>query len=97
MKYPFIKIILIEFWVNMRKELLSNDVHITRVTSSVHNNYTVLGVRFTFNEERMLDLPLTHYQRRFVELSIMNKKIKQSRLSEISDLLEKNNSYGISQ
>jgi hypothetical protein len=64
-EYPYISIILLEFWSNMREDLLKEDMF---VITGVEEHDGVYGVRFMKESwrggERMLDLPTAFYKKR---------------------------------
>jgi hypothetical protein len=80
--YPYIKIILIEFWEKKREFLIENDIiNITAVHRSNYDN--ILGVNFIkedWNMERMLDLPVSYYEKRLKHYKSVERELKLKEL-----------------
>lgn len=88
-EYPYISIILLEFWFNMREDLLKEDMFVItgvsfRCFSSDHDRVGVYGVRFMKESwsggERMLDLPINYYKRRLRHYKSIEREIKLKEL-----------------
>lgn len=78
-EYPYISIILLEFWSNMREDLLKGDMFvITGVTEC--DGVGVYGVRFIKESwnggERMLDLPMAFYKKRLSRYRSVERDIR---------------------
>lgn len=76
-EYPYISIILVEFWSNMREDLLKEDMF---VITGVSERDGVYGVRFIKESwrcsERMLDLPISYYKRRLSRYRSLEREIR---------------------
>lgn len=76
-EYPYISIILLEFWSNMREDLLKEDMFVITV---VYEHDGVYGVRFMKESwrggERMLDLPISYYKRRLRYYRSIEREIR---------------------
>ena len=80
-EYPYITIILYEFWKNMREHLIEDELFII---TSVTEWDSVYDVRFTKESwrggERMLDLPISYYKRRLRHYKSIEREIKLKEL-----------------
>ena len=80
-EYPHISIILLEFWFNMREDLLKGDMF---VITGVSEHDRVYGVRFMKESwsggERMLDLPINYYKRRLRHYKSIEREMKLKEL-----------------
>ena len=76
-EYPYISIILLEFWSNMREDLLKGDMF---VITDVYEHDRVYGVRFIKESwqggERMLDLPIAFYKKRLSRYRSVEREIR---------------------
>jgi hypothetical protein len=77
-EYPYISIILLEFWRILREELLEGDMF---VITGVAEHDGVYGVRFMKEswqeeEERMLDLPVAFYKKRLSRYRSVEREIR---------------------
>jgi len=79
-EYPYIGIILYEFWVNMREDLIEGEMFFV---TNVYEENGVYGVRFIkekWNSERMLDLPVNYYKERLRYYKSIERNIKLKEL-----------------
>lgn len=76
-EYPYISIILLEFWRLMREDLLEGDMF---VITGVSEHDGVYGVRFMKESwrggERMLDLPADFYKKRLSRYRSVEREIR---------------------
>lgn len=63
-EYPYISIILYEFWSNMRENLIEDEMFIVTNVYEVDSVYGVRFIKEKWNSERMLDLPVKYYNDR---------------------------------
>ena len=77
-KYPYIKIILFEFWKNKRDFILENEIiNITGVFESIDGK--VLGIHFIKDgwlDGNMLDLPISYYNKRLQHYKSIEREFK---------------------
>ncbi len=82
-EYPYISIILLDFWFNMREDLLKEDMFVITGVSE-HDGVGVYDVRFIKESwsggERMLDLPINYYKRRLRHYKSIEREIKLKEL-----------------
>jgi hypothetical protein len=79
-EYPYIGIILYEFWVNMREDLIEGEMFFV---TNVYEEKSLYGVRFIkekWNSERMLDLPIKYYKERLRYYKSLERNIKLKEL-----------------
>lgn len=80
-EYPYISIALLEFWFNMRDDLLKKDMF---VITGVEEHDGVYDVRFMKESwsggERMLDLPIIYYKRRLRYYKSIEREMKLKEL-----------------
>ena len=81
-KYPYIKIILFEFWKNKRDFILENEIiNITGVFK--FDDGKVLGIHFIkdgWHLENMLDLPVSYYNKRLQHYKSIEREFKLKEL-----------------
>ncbi len=79
-EYPYIGIILYEFWVNMREDLIEGEMFFV---TNVYEEKGLYGVRFIkdkWNSERMLDLPIKYYKERLRYYKSIERNIRLEEL-----------------
>jgi hypothetical protein len=87
-EYPYIGIILYEFYKTMRVDLIEDEMFfVTNVYEEPKLNnffeHGVYGVRFIkekWNSERMLDLPVKYYKERLNYYKSIERNIKLNKL-----------------
>jgi hypothetical protein len=86
-EYPYIGIILYEFYETMRKDLIEGEMFFVTNVYEGPKNYSpgheVYGVRFIkekWNSERMLDLPVKYYKERLNYYKSIERNIKLNKL-----------------
>lgn len=78
--YPYITIILLEFWFNMREQLLEEDLFIITSITECDGVYNVRFIKESWSGgERMLDLPIKYYKQRLNHYKSLERdnKLKQ--------------------
>ena len=79
-EYPYITIILLEFWYNMREQLLEEDLFIITSITECDRVYNVRFIKESWSGgERMLDLPINYYKQRLSHYKSLERdeKLKQ--------------------
>jgi len=79
-EYPYIGIILYEFYKNLRVDLIESEMFFV---TNVYKEGSVYGVRFIkekWNSERMLDLPVEYYNERLNYYKSIERDIKLKEL-----------------
>lgn len=79
-EYPYISIILLEFWFNMRVGLLKEDMFVITSVSEHDGVYGVFLMKESWSGERMLDLPISYYKRRLRHYKSIEREIKLKEL-----------------
>jgi hypothetical protein len=86
-EYPYIGIILYEFYETMREDLIKDEMFFVTNVYEEPKNYSpghgVYGVRFIkekWNSERMLDLPVKYYKERLSHYKSIERNIKLNEL-----------------
>ena len=75
-EYPYISIILLEFWSNMREGLLEGDMFVITGVSERDGVYGVRFIKESWRGERMLDLPISYYKRRLRYYRSIEREIR---------------------
>ena len=75
-EYPYISIILLEFWSNMREGLLEGDMFVITGVSERDGVYGVRFIKESWRDERMLDLPISYYKRRLRYYRSIEREIR---------------------
>lgn len=80
-EYPYISIIFLEFWANMRKELLEGDMLVITGVDECDRVYDVRFMKESWSGgERMLDLPISYYKKRLSHYRSIEREIKLKEL-----------------
>lgn len=80
-EYPYISIILLEFWFNMRQQLLENDLFVITSITEWDGVYSVRFIKESWSGgERMLDLPINYYKRRLRHYKSIRREMKLKEL-----------------
>ena len=80
-EYPYITIILLEFWYNMREQLLEEDLFIITSITECDRVYNVRFIKESWSGgERMLDLPIKYYKQRLMHYKSIERDNKLKEL-----------------
>jgi hypothetical protein len=79
-EYPYIGIILYEFYVNMREDLIEDEMFIVTNVYEVDGVYGVRFIKENWCSDHMLDLPVKYYKERLNYYKSIERDIKLNKL-----------------